>query len=122
MSELNNDYPTCTISFFGDSGVGCNCITIRYVRNEFDPNVPVVMGFSNKKKTEFIEDEDKYVKFDIWNGVGGEKSRSLNKTLIKKSDVCVMVYDITRKQSFDVIKNYWSKEIKNYDKKNMSKK
>ena len=33
-----------------------------------------------------------------------------------------MVYDITRKQSFDVIKNYWSKEIKNYDKKNMSKK
>ena len=122
MSELNNNYPTCKIYFFGESGVGCNCITIRYVNNEFRDDLSTSTVHSYKLKTEYIENEDKYVNFEIWNGPGQKMYRSFHKFFIKDVDACVLVYDITNKESFDEIKDYWSKEIKTFTKKDISKK
>ena len=122
MSESNNNNPTCKICFVGESGVGCNCLTIRYVVNEFKTDLPAVNGHTYKLKTEYIEKEDKYVNFEIWNGPGQAKYRSLTKFYIKDVDVCVLVYDIKRKETFDEIKDYWFEEIKTWTKKDISKK
>ena len=60
--------------------------------------------------------------FEIWNGPGQTKYRPLKKFYTEDTDVCVLVYDITRKETFDEIKNYWFKEIKALTKKDISKK
>ena len=44
------------------------------------------------------------------------------KIFYKDAQVCILVYDMTNKNSFDEIRNYWIKQIKEYAPKNVSKK
>jgi len=41
-----------------------------------------------------------------------KKNRGMNKFFYKGAKAFVVVYDITRKSSFEEIKNYWIKDIK----------
>ena len=60
-----------------------------------------------------ILDENNKVKLQIWDTAGQEKYRSLAKIFYQSTAVAILVYDITTKSSFEGIKNYWAKEIKN---------
>ena len=51
-----------------------------------------------------------------------ERYRALAKVFYKNAAVCVLVYDITRKTSFEELKNYWFKEIKENAQSDVSKK
>ena len=53
---------------------------------------------------------------------GQERYRSITSAYYKNAAVCILVFDITRKSSFDALKNYWFKEIKENAKKDVSKK
>lgn len=50
---------------------------------------------------------------------GQEKFKSLNTTYYKKADCCLLVYDITNKDSFDQCKEYYNEKIKECAKKNI---
>ena len=64
--------------------------------------------------------EDKKIELHIWDTIGKEKLRILNRTVYKDSAIIIFVYDITNKNSFENIKNYWYKEIQtNFDSKPM---
>ena len=54
----------------------------------------------------------KSLRFDIWDTAGQEKYRSLSKIFYKDAQVIIFVYDITLSYSFDELKNYWYKEVK----------
>ena len=69
-----------------------------------------------------MEDDNQSIKFEIWDTAGQERYRALAKVFYKNAAVCVLVYDITRKASFDELKNYWVKEIKENALPNVSKK
>ena len=68
------------------------------------------------------KDENQSIKFEIWDTAGQERYRALAKVFYKNAAVCVLVYDITRKTSFNELKNYWIKEIKENAQKDVSKK
>ena len=70
-----------------------------------------VANFSAKEF--YYEDLEKSITFEIWNTYGQEEYQSLNKICYKNAHVIVLVYDITRRYSFDYIKNYWYNEIIN---------
>ena len=72
-------------------------------------------------KNVIMEDEDQSIKFEIWDTAGQERYRSLAKVFYKNAAVCVLVYDITRKASFEELKNYWVKEIQENTPKDISK-
>ncbi len=57
----------------------------------------------------------------IWDTAGQEKYRALTKIFYKDASVAILVYDITRKQSFDEIKNYWYGQLKEHAPKKLSK-
>ena len=57
------------------------------------------------KKTIYLEDNNS-VDLTIWDTFGKQHS-SLNEIFCKNSKVVIFVYDITNKESFDDIKNYW---------------
>ena len=54
----------------------------------------------------FLQDYNQSIKFEIWDTSGQEKYRSLAKVFHKIADVCLLVYDITRRVSFKELKNF----------------
>ena len=48
---------------------------------------------------------------DIWDTAGQERFRSLGKNFYKDAYIVLLVYDITRLESFENLKNIWYKEL-----------
>ena len=112
---------TCKVVLIGESGVGKTSIISRYMTNTFKSQLMSTPGANFVKKNVIMEDEKKSINFEIWDTAGQERYRSLAKVFYKNATVCVLVYDITRKASFEAIKNYWIKEIKENAPKDISK-
>ena len=49
---------------------------------------------------------------EIWDTAGQERYRTLVRNYYKGSKAAILVYDISQKITFDELKNYWYKEIK----------
>ena len=97
----------------GESGVGKTCIIARFINNTFENNIMSTTGASYAGKTLAIEEfGGKSIKFEIWDTAGQEKYRALTKIFYKDAQVAILVYDITRKESFEELKNYWYNQIK----------
>ena len=64
--------------------------------------------------------DGKSIKFEIWDTAGQEKYRSLTKTFYKDAKVAILVYDITRKESFEELQKYWIEQIRQFAPKNIS--
>ena len=47
----------------------------------------------------------------LWDTIGQEKLRNLTKLFYNNSKIVIFVYDITRKESFEEIKNYWVNDV-----------
>ncbi len=113
---------TCKVVLLGESGVGKTCIIARFINNTFEENLISTTGASYAGKTMvFDEYEGKSIKFEIWDTAGQEKYRSLTKIFYKDAAVAILVYDITRKESYDEIQKYWYNQIKEFAPKNISK-
>ena len=113
---------TCKVVLLGESGVGKTCIIARFINNTFEENLISTTGASYAGKTMvFDEYEGKSIKFEIWDTAGQEKYRSLTKIFYKDAAVAILVYDITRKESYDELQKYWYNQIKEFAPKNISK-
>ena len=101
----------------GDSSVGKTNILGRYLKNEFKENSKATVGveFGYKKVT--IDDMN--IKVQIWDTAGQERYRSITNTYYKGSKGAFVVYDITRKQSFDSV-DKWIAELKGSADKNLT--
>ena len=93
----------------GDSGIGSKTSFInRAVKNCFDYNVSSTTGASYSSKTIELQNGKELI-LDFWDTSGQEKYRSLTNVFIKDSDVIILGYDITRRESFESIKDFWYK-------------
>ena len=122
--EKNNKIKIYKVCLIGQSGVGKTCIINRFVNDEFREDEPPSISASYSEKfIKFDEDEDegKIIKFHIWDTAGQEKYRSIGKIFYKDANAAILVYDITNKKSFDEIKKYWYKEIKENTPENTNK-
>ena len=104
--------PGCKVVLLGDSGVGKTCIIARYISGTFDKNSPTTNGASFCSKNVRFEQLDKNLLLDIWDTAGQEKYKALTKFFYKDAAVCILVYDVTRKESFDSLKDFWYSQLK----------
>ena len=102
----------CKVVLIGESGVGKTSIINRYISNTFSNVLTATPGASFTSKTLFLKEYNQSIKFEIWDPAGQEKYRALAKVFYKTAAVCILVYDITRKTSFEELKNYWVNEVK----------
>ena len=121
LEEDEEDYLTCKVVLIGESGVGKTSIIQRYINNTFTPGISTTGGANFTTKTMKFEEEKQKIKFEIWDTAGQEKFRSLAKVFYKNAAVCILVYDITRNESFEELENFWIEEIKANASKNISK-
>lgn len=102
--------PNCKVVLLGETGVGKTCIISRYIRNAFNPETEISTMASFTSKTLTMNNNTK-LRFDIWDTAGQEKYRSLTRFFYKDAAIAVLVYDITRKESFEEIKTYWVAQL-----------
>ena len=95
----------------GESGGGKTSMITQFIDQIFQEDQQSTTGgtFSTK---DVICDGSKILRFEIWDTAGQEKYRSLTTMFYKDANAAVMVYDVTRAESFEELKNYWAKQIK----------
>ena len=109
--------PCCKVVLLGDSGVGKTCIISRYISGAFDNNSPSTNGASYASKILTFENLNKTISLDIWDTAGQEKYKSLTKFFYKDAAVAILVYDITKKDSFENMKGYWYEQLQEFGSK-----
>ena len=113
----------CRVILLGESETKKNGIIKRFVSGNFSfNNVTSTLGSNFASKKLFFKEENKSIKYEIWDTAGQEKYRSMARVFYKNTDVFILVYDITNYKSFDELKNYWIKDVKEYANKDFSKK
>jgi small GTP-binding protein len=97
------------IVLIGDCGVGKSSISLRYTSNEFDNNYISTGGAAYS--TKLIQKYGDNLQLDIWDTAGQERYRSLGRTFYKDAFIVILVYDITREETFNNLKNIWMEEL-----------
>ena len=92
--------------FIGDSGVGKTCIIARFIKGVYDYNVASTIGASYASKTIEIPEIGKSITLDIWDTAGQVRYKSLTKFFFQGAKMAILVYDITRKESFDNLESF----------------
>ena len=104
----DQDLARCKVIIVGNSGVGKTSIISRYT-GKFNPYEKMTIGASFVNKIEELN--EKKVLFEIWDTAGQEKYRSINSIFYQDAYICLLVYDITKKQSFEDLKEYWYNSV-----------
>ena len=107
MSEVES----FKVVLIGESGVGKTSIITQFIDQTFQEDQQSTTGGTFSTKS-VVCDNGKTLKFEIWDTAGQERYRALTKMFYKDANAAVLVYDITRKDSFEEIQNYWSNQIK----------
>lgn len=93
----------------GDAGVGKTNILSRFILDDFSIETPSTISMEFGRK--ILEIGGKKVKLQIWDTAGQEKYRAVTKSYIKGSRGAFLIYDISRKETFENI-DMWYKDIK----------
>ena len=97
----------------GDSAVGKTSMLLKYVDNFFPETHMATIGVEYKSKT---INTDKYkINLNIWDTAGQERFKSITRSFFNNTNGIVFVYDLTKKESFDGVKN-WIKDSEPYGK------
>ena len=107
ISAINEDY-LFKIIVLGDCAVGKSNILSKYSKNIFNKSSKSTIGV--ELITKFFRYENKIIKVNIWDTAGQERYTSMITTYYKGAKGALLVYDITRKITFDNIDN-WLKEL-----------
>ena len=99
------------IVLVGDSGVGKTNILSRFKSNTFNIESKPTIGVEFASKS--VKIKDKKVKAQIWDTAGQERYRAITGTYYKGAAGAIIIYDITKKISFNNIEK-WFKELKDH--------
>ena len=101
------------IIFVGDAATGKTSIINRIIDNPFNEIYEISIGIDFMSKN--IRFRGQNTKIQIWDSAGQEKYKGLIPSYIRNSSLVFLVYDVSRKESFDNIIN-WINFVRNIEK------
>ncbi|CAM9641098.1 unnamed protein product [Pylaiella littoralis] len=115
MSAATDASPVIKILVVGDAGVGKTSVIQRYINNSFGPKVPTVgVDFFIK---EVALDNGRSgsssattVRVQLWDIAGQDRAKKVNRVYFKGALGALIVYDISRPQTFDSAAK-WKQEL-----------
>ena len=108
---------TVKIVLIGDSSVGKTNIMSKYLKNMFLMNTKATIGVEFSQKVFKIDGHN--IKAQIWDTAGTEKYKAVAGAYYKGSKGGFVVYDITRKETFDSVER-WVNDLKVLAHKNLN--
>lgn len=86
------------VVMIGDSGCGKSSLTIRLTDDRFSDIHDVTIAAEIGSKIIPVG-EDQNIKLQIWDTAGQEHFRAVTKSYFRNAAGCLLVYDVTRKQT-----------------------
>ncbi|CAL4920859.1 unnamed protein product [Urochloa decumbens] len=83
----------------GDAGVGKSSLLLQFTDQRFQPELNPTIGCDFSMR--IVNIDGKPIKLQIWDTAGLELFRSFNKSFYRSAAVAILVYDITRRETFD---------------------
>lgn len=97
------------IVLIGESGVGKSNLLLRFTRNEFDAEKRSTIGV--EFATRSIQHDNKVIRAQIWDTAGQERYRAITNAYYRGAVGALVVYDITKENTFKSIER-WLSELK----------
>ena len=108
--DIDNDgNPKLKVILVGDAGVGKTNLINILMEKEFNSNQTSTITAAFYQKP--VKVNKKIYNLHIWDTMGQERLKSLTRIFFKNSKIVILVFDITRKDSFEGLQ-YWYNEIK----------
>ena len=98
----------CKLVVLGDSGVGKTSLIHRYVQNQFRADFKATIGADFNSKTINVANQE--VDLQIWDTAGDERFHSVGAAFYRGTDACILVYDVTQRESFNRLKA-WEQDL-----------
>mmetsp|Transcript_9114 Transcript_9114/g.15911 ORF Transcript_9114/g.15911 Transcript_9114/m.15911 type:complete len:205 (+) Transcript_9114:60-674(+) len=96
----------------GDSGVGKSCLLLRFTQDRFQESTTSTIGVDFKVK--YISFGDTKCKLTIWDTAGQERFRTLTSSYYRGAQGVILVYDVSRRETFDDLSEVWLREVDMY--------
>lgn len=95
----------------GDSGVGKSNLLLRFTKNDFLMESKSTIGVEFATRT--LKVAGKTIKAQIWDTAGQERYRAITSAYYRGAVGALLVYDITKKQTFDNTER-WLSELREH--------
>ncbi|NXW95326.1 RB18B protein, partial [Alopecoenas beccarii] len=102
---------TLKLLLVGDSAVGKSSLLLRFTDGAFEPRLKPTIGVDFKVKKMVVDGHA--VQLAIWDTAGQERFRTLTHSYYRGAQGVVLVYDVTRKDTFAGLEG-WLNELETY--------
>ena len=108
--EEEKEIISLKVTLIGNTAVGKTALINQFVNNSYIDNPIATIGCDKFSKIERINNLK--IKLNLWDTAGQERFRSLSPMFLKGSNIVILVYDITNKNSFEEIEQFWLDIVK----------
>lgn len=117
MNTRNYDH-LFKLLLIGESCVGKSAIIKRFAEDKFSVSATSTVGVDFLIKNLSIPESGKVVKLQIWDTAGQEKFRSITRSYYRGGAGALLVYDITRRETFEHL-TMWLEDCRKYSNQNI---
>lgn len=111
MDQKKNE--SLKIILLGDSAVGKTKMIERYLMDNYHPQQMSTYAVTLFEHKTVIDGKE--VEIEFWDTAGQERFNSLHPSYYFRSHCCILVFDVTRKQTYQNLTN-WYKELQEHRK------
>ena len=105
------------IVILGDSAVGKTSLINQFVENAFEEDYKPTLGANIIRKDVILEELNTKVRLIVWDLAGQEKYNVVRSLYYQGCVGALLVYDITRMNTFNNIEAKWLDDFKKYVKR-----
>ena len=105
MAEEKVSLKAIKIALLGDSTVGKSTIVSKYLKLDYKDDLLATIG-SDKYDSKFTLENGENIKLIIWDTAGQERFRSVALQTLKAVQGIILVFDLTKRESFININNW----------------
>ena len=109
MADSIEVAPKYKMIFLGDQATGKSSILNRYLDDVFQEEYQATVGLDFQSKNITIDDTD--VRLLLYDTAGQEKFRALIPMYIRDAHIILLVYDVTRPESFESISTWFTEAL-----------
>ena len=110
MEENRQKPKELKIALLGDTEIGKTIIASLYMGQEFFLETCATIGVV-KLEMNFMVKNNEDIKLILWDTAGVERLRNITLTILKQVHGAILIFDVTRKTSFDNL-GIWLEAIK----------
>jgi Ras-related protein Rab-11A len=102
----------------GESLVGKTSLIKQYTQKEFLEDNVITTSADKTTKTIETKNNTKYT-LEIWDTAGNKAYKATNKIFMRNTQIAILVYDITKKESFDELENSYNQILNSNNNNNI---